>query len=142
MNGEETSLEQHTRRIVLDWQGDMRFVGGAPEGPTTVIDADGKDAPGPLLNLLLAAAACSGADIVSLMPKMQVTLREFRATVKGVRRPEHPKRFVSIHIGFRMRGDGLDEIKARRAIDLSIERYCSVINSLNPDIPITYEVDL
>jgi uncharacterized OsmC-like protein len=41
-----------------------------------------------------------------------------------------------------MRGDGLDEIKARRAIDLSIEKYCSVINSLNPDIPITYEVDL
>jgi putative redox protein len=73
---------------------------------------------------------------------MQVTLREFRATVKGVRRPEHPKRFVSLHFGFRMRGDGLDEIKARRAIDLSIEKYCSVINSLNPDIPITYEVDL
>jgi len=142
MNGEETSLEQHTRRIVLDWQGEMRFAGGAPDGPTTTIHADGKDAPGPLLNLLLAAAACSGADIVSLMPKMQVTLREFRATVKGVRRPEHPKRFVSLHFGFRMRGDGLDEIKARRAIDLSIEKYCSVINSLNPDIPITYEVDL
>ena len=142
MNGEETSLEQHTRRIVLDWQGEMRFVGGVPDGPTTLIDADGKDAPGPLLSLLLAAAACSGADIVSLMPKMQVTLTEFRTTVKGVRRPDHPKRFVSLHFGFRMRGDGLDEVKARRAIDLSIEKYCSVINSLNPDIPITYEVDL
>ncbi len=134
--------EQHTRRIVLDWEGGMRFRGGAPDGPRTFIDADGSDAPGPLLTLLLAAASCSGADIVTLMPKMQVTLREFRTTVKGIRRPDHPKRFVSLHFDFRLRGDGLDELKARRAIELSIEKYCSVINSLNPDIPVTYDMDL
>ena len=37
---------------------------------------------------------------------------------------------------------GLDEAKARRAIDLSIEKYCSVIHSLKSDIPITYQLEL
>jgi uncharacterized OsmC-like protein len=39
-------------------------------------------------------------------------------------------------------GKGLDETKARRAIDLSIEKYCSAINSLNPDIPVSYDLVL
>lgn len=133
---------ENLRTIVLDWLGGMRFSGGAPEGPRTFVDADGEAAPGPLLSLLIAAASCAGADIVSLLPKMQVSLKEFRTTLQGVRRPEHPKRFVSLHFTFRLRGDGLDEIKARRAIDLSIQKYCSVLNSLNPDIPVTYDLDL
>ncbi|MGH7560830.1 MAG: OsmC family protein [Gemmatimonadales bacterium] len=134
--------EQHTRTIVLDWDGGTLFRGGAPGGPTAVIDADGHEAPSPLLTLLLAAASCSGADIVTMLPKMHVALREFRTTVRGLRHHDHPKRFVAIHFTFRLRGGGLDELKARRAIDLSIQKYCSVINSLNPDIPITYDLDL
>ena len=41
-----------------------------------------------------------------------------------------------------MSGKGLDEIKARRAIDLSVEKYCSVIHSLKADIPITWQLEL
>ncbi len=130
------------RRIALRWGGAMRFTGGPPDGPTALIDADGGEAPGPLHMLMLAAAACSGADIVALMPKMQVTLEEFDIELQGERRPDHPRRFVALHFRFRLRGAGLDEPKARRAIDLSIEKYCSVLNSLNPDIPITYDLDL
>ena len=39
-------------------------------------------------------------------------------------------------------GDGADEVKARRAIDLSLEKYCSVVASLAPDTRITYDVAL
>jgi uncharacterized OsmC-like protein len=37
-------------------------------------------------------------------------------------------------------GEGADEAKARRAIDLSIEKYCSVLASFAPDIPVTYDL--
>jgi len=39
-------------------------------------------------------------------------------------------------------GDGADEAKARRAVELSLEKYCSVVASLAPDIPVTYDVTL
>lgn len=135
-------IEDFTRTVALDWSGDLRFNGGPPGGPATLLDGDAVQAPGPVHMLLAAAAACSGADVVSILRKMQVDLREFRTEVTGQRRSEHPRRVTSLHFRFRLRGGGLDETKARRAIDLSIEKYCSVLGSLNPDIPITYELDL
>jgi len=131
-----------TRTVAVEWQGGMRFRGGAPGGPAITIDAEAKDGPGPMLVLLLAGAGCSGADVVSILEKMQVKLRKFTMAVTGVRAPEHPKRYLSITFLITLAGDGLDEAKARRAIDLSLTRYCSVLLSLNPDIPITYELTL
>ena len=61
---------------------------------------------------------------------------------RGVRREEEPRRYVSMHLTFRLRGAGLDEAKARRAIELSLEKYCSVVASLADDLPVTYDVDL
>ena len=128
--------------VIANWEGGMRFRGGVPGGPATLIDADGKEAPGPMMNLLLALAGCMGADVVSLMPKMQVELREYSMELSGDRAPEHPRRWTAVRITFRLGGVGLDEIKARRAIDLSIQRYCSVLHSLQPDIKLDYELIL
>jgi len=134
--------DDNLRSATLRWEGGLRFRGGSSGGPSSLIDADGKEAPGPMVTLLLAAAACSGADIVGILQKMQVTLRELSAEVSGRRAPEHPKRYLTLHFAYRIRGDGLDEAKARRAVDLSHQKYCSVLHSLNTDIAITYELDL
>jgi putative redox protein len=130
------------RVATVEWLGGLRFQGGAPNSPTVVVDGDGAAGPGPMVNLLVAAAGCSGADVVSILEKMQVKLRLFRTTVEGERAPDHPKRYLKIQFRFEMAGDGLDETKARRAIDLSLTKYCSVVKSLNPDIPVTYELTL
>lgn len=134
--------ESNIRNATATWTGGMSFRGGAPGGPETIVDADGKDAPGPMITMLLTLATCSGADIVSLMPKMQVELERFTVAVRGERAPEHPRRWTKIHFTMTLSGAGLDETKARRAIDLSIEKYCSAINSLNPDIPVSYDLVL
>ncbi len=135
-------MTDNVRTAMVEWQGAMRFRGGAPGGPTIVLDADAKDGPGPMLGLLIAAAGCTGADVVSILEKSQVKLRKYLTTIAGVRAEDHPKRYRSIHLDFTLAGDGLDEAKARRAIDLSITKYCSVFNSLNPDIPVTYDLIL
>ena len=134
--------EEHVRHAVIKWEGAMRFRGGTPGRPASLIDADGVEAPGPMVTLLLAAGACAGADIISILQKMQVTLKEFSTEVSGRRAPEHPKRYLTLHFKYRMVGEGLDEAKARRAIDLSHQKYCSVLHSLNSDIAITYEISL
>lgn len=132
----------NVRTVNVRWDGGLKFTGGGPDGPELTIDADAKVAPGPMLTLLLAAAACSGADIVSMLPKMQVDLQTFEAEVTGIRAPDHPRRYTSIRFRFTMGGPGLDEVKARRAIDLSLTKYCSVVQSLDPAIPIDYELVL
>jgi putative redox protein len=133
---------EETKRVVLTWQEGLRFTGGAPEGPSTAIDGENIVAPGPMLTLLLAAASCSGSDVVVILEKMRVRLGRLRIDVTGVRRDQEPRRYISIHLDYHLAGAGLDHAKATRAIDLSLEKYCSVIHSLAPDIAITYGLTL
>jgi putative redox protein len=95
-----------------------------------------------MLLLLLAAAACSASDVVLILQKMRVALEECRVEAAGLRRDVEPKRYVSIHLTFHLRGAGIDEAKARRAIDLSLTKYCSVVHSLAPDIAVNYDLRL
>ena len=134
--------DPNLRTVTVHWHSGLRFDGGVEGAPPITVDSDGTDGPGAMATLLVAVAGCSGADVVSILKKMQVTIRRCDIRVTGRRAPEHPKRYLTIQLDFTIAGDGLDEAKARRAIDLSIEKYCSVIHSLNPDIPVTYELTL
>lgn len=135
-------MADETKRAAVVWEGGMRFRGGEPGGPATLVDADNTAAPGPMLTLLVAAAACTGADVVSILEKMQAGLRSLRIELAGVRREQAPRRFVSIRFEFHLGGARLDEAKARRAIDLSLGKYCSVVHSLAPDIAVEYDLHL
>src|SRR6266571_3100318 len=125
-----------TRTVRVEWKGGLRFEGGVaePGRPTVVIDGDGKAAPGPMSVLLACVAACSGVDVVEMVEKMRVKLTRFTVEVTGVRRDEAPRRYVSIHLRYTLAGTGLERHHAERAVGLSVEKYCSVIASLSPDI--------
>jgi putative redox protein len=131
-----------TKRVTLAWQEGLRFLGGEVAGPQVTIDGDNAAGPGPMVTLLLAAAACTGSDVVSIADKMRLRLKGLRIDIAGTRRAEEPRRYVSIHLDYRVSGEGLDPAKVRRAVDLSVEKYCSVIHSLAPDIAITYALSL
>jgi putative redox protein len=131
-----------TKHLALAWTGGLRFEGGEPGGPVSQVDGDNATAPGPMLHLLLAAASCSAADVVDILGKMRQKLARLDVEAWGDRREAQPRRYVALRLRFRLRGESLDEAKVRRAIDLSLEKYCSVLHSLAPDIPVSYEVDL
>jgi putative redox protein len=131
-----------TKQVVLRWEEGLRFRGGEPAGPSTIVDGDNTAGPGPMLTLLLAAAACTGSDVVVILQKMRIQLSELQIEAAGVRRETEPRRYLAIHLTYRIGGGGLDESKARRAIDLSLEKYCSVMHSLAPDIAVTYALSL
>jgi putative redox protein len=133
------------RAVRLDWLGKgMRFraVGVEPATPAIEIDGDGTSGPSPMITLLMAAAGCTGADVVSILGKMQVGLAQVTVDVEGERREEQPRRYVRLHCRYRLSGQDLDQSKAERAVALSLEKYCSVIASLAPDIQVTHEVVL
>jgi putative redox protein len=135
-------MARETKRATVTWQQGLRFSGGEPGGQAIIVDGDNAVGPGPMLTLLVAAAACSGSDVVLILKKMRIDLRELRIDVAGTRREEEPRRYVAIHLDYHLGGEGIDPLKARRAIDLSLEKYCSVIHSLAPDIAVTYALSL
>jgi len=126
----------------MRWVQQQQFEGrgNGANGPMILVDGDTKVATSPVELLLLAAATCTASDIVIILEKQRVKLESLGIEVEGTRREEQPRRFTAIAFHVKVRGEGADELKVRRAVGLSIEKYCSVVASLAPDIPITYDV--
>lgn len=129
-----------TTQAVARWRTQLVFDGGGPGRPPVPIDGDSQAGTSPVEFLLVAAATCTGADVVGILEKMRVQLEGLDIDVVGTRRDEHPRRLTALHYVFTVRGEGADETKVRRAVDLSIEKYCSVHASLAPDIRVDYDV--
>lgn len=129
-----------TATVTMRWTEGLKFEGGTPGRPTILVDGDSKAATSPVELLLLAAATCTAADVVIILQKQRVKLAALEVAMLGTRRETQPRRYTAIAFHFTIRGEGADETKARRAVDLSIEKYCSVVASLAPDISISYDV--
>ena len=129
-----------TAEITVRWKEQLQFEGASAGKPPILVDGDTRVATSPVELLLVAAATCAAADIVIILEKQRVKLATLEIAVRGTRRDTDPKRYTAIAFHFTIRGEGADESKARRAIDLSLEKYCSVVASLAPDISISYDV--
>jgi putative redox protein len=92
--------------------------------------------------LLLALAACTGSDVVDIAKKKRLDVKELTIDVTGERREDCPQRYVAIALTYRAVAPGATESQLRQAIDLSLQKYCSVTNSLQPDIAVRYELVL
>jgi putative redox protein len=132
----------NTAGVTMRWREQLVFEGGGAGRPLIVVDGDSAGATSPVELLLLAGATCTSADVVSILEKMHVRLRSLEVAMTGTRREEQPRRFTAIHIQFSVTGEGVDETKVRRAVELSLEKYCSVMTSLAPDIQVSYDVTI
>jgi putative redox protein len=124
----------------MRWLEQLQFEGSGTGRPSILVDGDTKVATSPVELLLLAAATCTASDVVIILQKQRVTLESLEVSVRGTRRDAEPRRFTAIAFHVAVRGAGADDVKVRRAVDLSLEKYCSVVASLAPDIAISYDV--
>ncbi len=115
------------------WRGAHAFDAG-PDGRTHRIDADAKEAPGPVETLLNALATCTGTDVIDIIAKRKTPVERMRIAVAAERRGEYPRRVQKLDMDFHIDGPGIEREHAERAIQLSHERYCSVAASLGADI--------
>jgi putative redox protein len=92
----------------------------------------------PMEVLLSALAGCSSIDIVSLLKKMRQNLTDIKIEVDGIRSENKiPAVFEKIYIHFILMGD-LDESKVKKAIQMSVEKYCSVAKMIENTAEISW----
>ena len=110
----------------------MQFESTNPSGETMRIDAgidNGGDNMGfrPKALMLSALAGCSGLDIASLIKKMRWEVADFKIETEGLLTEEDPAIYHTVIVDYHFYGNNLNEDKLKRAVDLSIEKYCGVM---------------
>jgi len=110
---------------------DMQFSGTATSGHTLIMDAD--DASGgsnagfrPMELLLVGFGGCSGMDVISILRKKRQNVSGLEMNVKGEKSEAHPHVYKEVHIEYVVTGKGVEPQAVERAINLSLEKYCSV----------------
>ena len=84
----------------------------------------------PMQTLLMALGGCSGIDIVSILKKQRQVIDDFKIKISGEREADkEPSLWKHIEVEFYLTGT-IDKEKAERACALSIEKYCSVAETL------------
>lgn len=96
----------------------------------------------PMELLLMSIAGCSGMDIVTILEKMNVKFQRFETTVEGDRVSDHPRVFNDIEIVYKFWGEALIKENIERAVQLSIEKYCSVVNMIDKASDLTYRIEI
>ena len=127
-------------RVRVAWAGAHRFDAGRPGGSTVRLDASGETGPSPVDGLLSALAACTAVDVVDILAKRRTPLAALEVDVVGHRVNTVPRRLERVRLAYALGGAGVERIHAERAVELAITKYCSVRDSLAPDIVIEYEV--
>lgn len=96
----------------------------------------------PMEMLLMGLAGCTAIDVILILQKQKLTIDDFRLKVDGLReKGATPAPFQKIHITYLLKGQ-LDPDKVKRAIDLSMDKYCSATAQFRPSAEITYSFEI
>ena len=109
---------------------------------TIKIDGSRKNGFGPKALLLAGLAGCSGIDVVDILKKMRVDFSGFAIEVKAEQTEDLPKVYKDIYIAYKMKTGKENEEKVKKAIDLSLEKYCGVSAMLQKNSPIHYTLEI
>jgi len=131
-------------KATVHWAGDEFFIGTTPSGVSQAIDVKGdrRSAPSPLEMLLISVAACTAADVISIMLKKRQDVHSYDVEIAGERVDEYPRKFTKFHVHHIVRGRTISEKALSDAIELSDTKYCSVAATVRPTAEITtsYEI--
>ena len=127
----------------VKYTGGMKFVASADSGHTVVMDADasvGGNNTGsrPMELLLMGLGGCSGMDIISILRKKKQAVSGLEADVYGTMADNYPHKYTAIKIEFTVRGKRIDEEAVKRAVQLSMDKYCSVKATLEGSAKIDF----
>ena len=132
--------------VTLRWVGSTLMTGMDSQGQSLVMGRwEERDPPWMGLKpsdlLLLAAASCSTWDVVTILSKQRQPLQALEVTCRGEQAPDPPHAFTSLHLHYAIHGSVASD-KVERAIKLSLEKYCSVVNTLDSSVEVNTDFEI
>ncbi len=136
-----------TNTVTTNWKKNMQLESDNPSGHSlTMYDASADNGDtkgfGPKALMLSSLAGCSGLDIDSLLKKMRAEVADFTIVVTGELTEEHPKFYHKVKVDYHFYGTGLKEDKITKAVNLSVDTYCGVMEMFRQFATITTEIHL
>ena len=132
--------------VTTVWKENMLFESDNPSGEIILMDApdEGIENKGlrPKAMMLSSLAGCSGLDVVSLLKKMRAEVADFKMVVHGELTEEHPRYYHKVVIAYHFYGSDLQEDKINKAVKLSVDQYCGVMEMFRQFAKVTTEVYL
>lgn len=133
-----------TQQIVSEWLGGMSFNTETIGGSIT-LDAD--EAAGgkgngvrPKALMLVALSGCTSIDVASLLKKMRVDVVGFKVAVTAELTEDHPKYYHKVKVDYHFTGEDIDKEKVKKAVNLSVDRYCGVYEMFRKFSDISFEI--
>lgn len=124
----------------------MAFEASPPSGNRFVMDAYADSGgsnlgPTPVEALLSSAAGCTAMDVISILRKKQQTITGYRIEIEWDRGPEgvYPRPVTAIRMTHFVSGENVDPAAVSRAVQLSDEKYCTVVATLRVGATVSSE---
>ncbi len=106
------------------------------------IEINAKGGFSPKALLLTGLAGCSAIDVVDILEKMKVPFADLTVDAEAEQTEDHPRVFRDIHLTYRLTMEEDNRDKVKRAVDLSLEKYCGVAAMLGKNSKIDYTIVL
>ncbi|MEQ8425036.1 MAG: OsmC family protein [Cyclobacteriaceae bacterium] len=122
---------------------DELYVSTNEHGHEVLVDmrsSDLKKNQSPVELLLSSVGPCAAVDITLMLKKRKRTILEFITETDGTRNEDHPRSFNKIHCHYKVTSPDVTEDELQKVARLSLEKYCSVADSLKAKVTFSVEV--
>lgn len=123
----------------VTWQASdegLAFDGVMDDGKTLHLDGSGEGLS-PMQAVLISVGACSSVDVVEIMRKARQPIDSCICKLEAVRADKAPRVFTEIHAHYEVSGTTVNEKHLARAVQLSTQKYCSVMLMLTGNVEVT-----
>ena len=136
-----------TNIVKTTWKENMQFESDNPSGLNLTMDA-GEESGGegkgyrPKALMLASLAGCSGLDVVSLLTKMRAEVADFKIDITAELTDEHPKFYNKVKVDYHFSDSDLKPEKIQKAVNLSVTKYCGVMEMFRQFADVEIEIFL
>ncbi|MEL7004320.1 MAG: OsmC family protein [Bacteroidota bacterium] len=129
-------------KITTNYLSDFEYQSTAETGETLKIDMkpEGKTEMAPMQMVLSALSGCIAVEVALMIQKKRRTLIDLVIEAEGKRRDQEPKSFTDLHLKFILTSPDATEDELNKVAKLGLDKYCSVADSLKPEISFECEI--
>jgi putative redox protein len=132
-------------KATVIWNEKLKFTGVGDSGFPVIMDtkkeSGGDDsAVRPTELFAMSVGGCTAMDVISILQKKRQDVTGLEVLVHADRAMDHPRKFLAMTIEYIVTGHNIDPEAVERAVQLSEDKYCSVMNTLKGNVNFQHKI--